>query len=153
MYYGKQWKINGVVAGPIQSHYGQNGCYTILFEREYASLEDIEGIDWSKVELVRLNAHDCDKGLPEGYGFEVEGISYSHNTRTYTVAVRTASQYLGDVTGYQAQIEELESQVDELTAQGAALAEENVTLTEKNAALTEKATMLDELEEAYDNDN
>lgn len=147
MYYGKQWKINGVVAGPIQSHYGQNGCYTILFEREYASLEDIEGIDWSKVELVRLNAHDCDKGLPEGYGFEVEDISYSHNARTYTVAVRTASQYLGDVTGYQAQIEELETAAAEkdstITAQAAQLEENEKTLAAANAQLAE-------LEAAYD---
>lgn len=147
MYYGKQWKINGVVSGPIRSHYGQNGYYTILFEREYASLEDIEGIDWSKVELERLGAHECEKGLPEGYGFTLEDISYSHNTRTYTVAVRTASQYLGDVTGYQAQIEELETAAAEkdstITTQAAQLAETEETLAAANAQLAE-------LEAAYD---
>lgn len=41
-------------------------------------------------------------------------IEYHHNTGRFKVTVRTARQYLGDVTGYQARIEELEGQAENL---------------------------------------
>lgn len=152
MYYGKQWKINGVVAGPISPHVGKNGCYRVLFEREYAALEDIEGIDWSKVELVRLNAHDCDEGLPEGYGFELEDISYSHSSMTYTVTLRTGKQYLGDVTGYQAKIEALETAAAEQAAviqtQQSDLAAKASTIQEQASTIEGQAATIQKLQEA-----
>ena len=47
-------------------------------------------------------------------------IRYSASTRSYTVALKVAAQYLGDVTGYQAQVSALEEQVAALEAQGSA---------------------------------
>ena len=43
----------------------------------------------------------------------MEGIDYSYSLETWTVHLRTAKQFLGDVAGYQAQVEELEGRVSE----------------------------------------
>ena len=66
-------------------------------------------------------------------------ITYDSVVKSYTVEVKTARQYLGDVTGYQAQVEALsntlaarEQQVEELLASSTAAAE-----AELRAAYTE----------------
>ena len=43
--FGKRWMIDGVPAGPINRHYPSNGQYTVIFEREYASLEQIAALE------------------------------------------------------------------------------------------------------------
>ena len=111
--YGQNSKIDGVVCGLVLRG-GANGQYEAVFEREYASLEEIEAIDWSQPEI------EGESVLPVGYGFEVTDIRYSASTRSYTVALKVAAQYLGDVTGYQAQVGALEEQVAALEAQGSA---------------------------------
>ena len=55
-------------------------------------------------------------GLPEGYGFELTDIRYQHSGRYFVAEVRTASQYLGDISGYEAQIAELNRQLAEQQA-------------------------------------
>lgn len=119
MYYGKQWIIDGVTAGPIDRVAGVNGCYTVLFERAYASIEEIESIDWSSPTVERIGVNRT-VSLPEGYGFDVVKIEYWSNVKTYCVTLQTAAQHLGDVTGYQAEIAEKDSTI---AAQAAQLAE------------------------------
>lgn len=116
-FYGKHWKFDGVQAAFVMRGV-QNGRYRVLFEREHASLEDIERIDWAHPTAEHTNPRCPDElGLPEGYGFEVVDISYNSNNRSYTVELQVESQYLGDVTGYQAQVSDLEKQVEEAQGQ------------------------------------
>ena len=107
--YGTKLQIGGVTCGIVMRGSG-NGKYLAVFEREFASLEDIEAIAWDKPEIQG----ECI--LPEGYGFEVADIRYSAATRSYTVELQVAQQYLGDVAGYEAQVSELESAVAEKEA-------------------------------------
>lgn len=145
--FGERWIIDGVTAGPIRPHYPNNGHYSIIFEREYAFLEQIEKINWEKPAIRNISGRTNEPGLPEGYGFEVVKIEYNSSGRYYTVEVRTASQYLGDVTEYQEQIAKLEAAAAEkdstITAQAASLAESEENLAAANAQLAE-------LEAAYD---
>ena len=60
--YGTGLTIGGVTCGMVLRG-SANGRYIAVFEREYASLEDIEAIDWSQPEVVG----EC--VLPAGYGF------------------------------------------------------------------------------------
>lgn len=57
-YFGKYWKIGGLIAGPISGGgVGLNGSYSILFERANgATLEGIEAIDWASPAVRRLPA-------------------------------------------------------------------------------------------------
>ena len=128
--YGAHWKLDGVPAAFV-TRGGGNGRYRVVFEREFAELPAIEAIHWEQPTVEHL-AETPEQGLPEGYGFQVERISYDHTSRSYTVVLRTARQYLGDVTGYQAQVEELQAQVT--AAQGQAAAAE-AELTDQEAAL------------------
>ncbi len=104
--YGKKHKIGGVPCGIIMRGM-DNGRYQAVFEREFASLEEIEAIDWSQPVIEG----DC--VLPAGYGFTVDSITYDSGTRSYTVNLRVAEQFLGDVAGFQAQVDELTATVQE----------------------------------------
>nr|WP_325212336.1 hypothetical protein [uncultured Oscillibacter sp.] len=117
--YGKHWKIDGLIAGPITRHGSVNGSYSIIFERENgATLESIEAVDWARPSVQHLPACPANEaGLPEGYGFQLGNIEYHHNAGYFNVTVTTAKQYLGDVTGYQARIEELEGRNAALSGQ------------------------------------
>jgi len=102
--YAVQTKIDNVPCAMVLRGTA-NGQYQAVFERERASLEEIEAINWAQPTI------EGDSPLPAGYGFQVEDISYSSATRSYTVALQVAEQFLGDVTGYVAQVEELEADV------------------------------------------
>ena len=136
-FFGKYWKIDGVTAAFI-TRGGVNGQYRVLFERENASLEQIEGINWTRPVIEKLTDRDCEQGLPDGYGFEVVDITYANNTRSYTVTVQTAQQYLGDVTEYQAQVADLQAQVTALGGQ--------ITEAQAQAAAAEQAAAAREAE-------
>lgn len=142
LFYGTHWTIDGVTAGPITRNYLGNGQYAVIFEREYASLEQIEGINWAKPSIEHIGIHGNEDGLPEGYGFKVVDIEYYSSTRSYRVTVKTDSQYLGDVTGYQDQIDQLESasaEKDEtISAQASQLQEQADTISQKDAELQQK---------------
>lgn len=133
---GKRWEMDGVPAAFI-TRSTVNGHYCITFEREEASLEQIEQIQWAKPTIVRLTDYEEELGLPEGYGFEITDIRYQHSGRYFIVEVRTAQQYLGDVTGYQAQIDTLSSTITE----------QQVSLEEQAAEMT---AMLTTMETAYE---
>lgn len=106
-HYGICAKINGVPCGLILRDPMWNGRYQAVFEREFASLEEIEAIDWARPEVEVLKEPAV---LPEGFGFEAVRITYDSGTRAYTVELNTAEQFLGDVSGYQAQVAELREQ-------------------------------------------
>lgn len=108
-YYGENFRVGGLTAG-LAMRGIENGTYRVVFEREYASLEQIETVDWSKPDIQG----ECI--LPEGYGFTVEAITYEHSRRTYTVHLRVAAQNLGDVTGYQEEIRELKAELVQANA-------------------------------------
>ena len=124
---GKRWEIDGVPAAFI-TRSAVNGHYCITFEREEARLEQLENIQWATPSIVRLTDHEGELGLPEGHGFEITDIRYQHSGRYFVVEVRTAQQYLGDVTVYQAQIDDLtqtirqqQTALDSQTAETAAM--------------------------------
>ena len=129
MHYGKKWKIDGLIAGFVM-RMGPGGNYRVVFERENASLEQIEAINWAKPVIEYIGPHGSEPGLPEGYGFDVVGITYDSGCKSYTVELKTASQYLGDVTGYQEEIAAL-----------------NGTVAEKNAAIANLQEQLAEADE------
>lgn len=103
--YSANIKIDGIICGLVMRGL-QNGQYIIVFEREHASLEQIEGINWSNPTV------EGDTPLPIGYGYDIVNIEYHMNTQSYHVTIQTARQYLGDVTGYQAHISELEQKIE-----------------------------------------
>lgn len=129
---GTRWEIDGIPAAFV-TRSAVNGHYCITFERENASLEQIEQIPWSSPSLRRLTEREEEPGLPEGYGFELTDIRYQHSGRYFVAEVRTARQYLGDVTGYQAEIAEL-----------------NKKLAEQQAAAEAQAAAISDMEAAYE---
>lgn len=147
-HYGKRWLIDGLPTGLIMRSTPGNGQYTVVFEREFVSLEQIEAVNWAKPTIEYIGPHASEPGLPEGYGFEVADIQYQSGLKTYHVVLKTASQYLGDVTGYQDQIAELESAAAEkdsaLAEQATQLQEQADVLTAQQAVIEDQATQIQE---------
>ena len=157
------WLINGVKAGLIMGpKIYDNGCYSVDFSREHATLEQIEAINWARPTIEYVGPHNSEPGLPEGYGFDVKSIEYISGIRVYRVHLKTASQYLGDVTGYQAQISELESaaaekdntiseQATQIQEQSDALAARQAVIEDQAAQIQEKDTVLADKEATIEN--
>ncbi|MBM6851614.1 hypothetical protein [Oscillibacter valericigenes] len=144
-FFTKSWKFDGVQAAFVMRG-SQNGRYLVKFEREFASLEDIEGINWTKPAIEHTNPQCPDEfGLPVGYGFTVAGITYDSKTKSYTVELQVADQFLGDVTPYQEQIAQLESEAAE---KDAAIAEKEAAIKALEAGGTAEAVKAD-LQAAY----
>lgn len=139
--YGIKCKIGGLPCGIVMRGTA-NGTYLLTFEREYASLEAIEAIDWDNLTVEGTSV------LPVGYGFQLDGISYNSNTRSWQVTIQVAEQYLGDVTGYQAQVEELNTSLTEQTAKVAAQEAQIAELQTQLAEADELAVALYEAQEA-----
>ncbi len=143
-FYGGKTKIDGLLCGLILRG-NTNGEYQAIFEREHASIEQIETINWRRPKL----SGPCE--LPQGYGFDVTDIKYSMGTRAYTVSLKVREQYLGDVTGYQAQIDALEEDKVRLETDRAAQEDSIQRLTEQLAEADEMAISLyEELEAAQE---
>ena len=143
--FGEIWRIDGVTAayitrGPV------NGQYRVLFERSLAELADIEAIRWEHptVELLRTDITGV-LGLPEGYGFTVVDITYDHGSKSYTVTVQVASQYLGDVTGYEAQVADAQAQAAQKDETIAAQAQQIEALKADSGT-----AVVESLEQAYE---
>ena len=129
--YGIEAHICGVPCAMVMRG-SANGHYQAVFERERASLEEIEAINWAQPIIKG------DTLLPVGYGFTAEDITYSSNTRSYTVSLKVAEQFLGDVAGFQAQ-------VDELTAD---VASQVATIQEQEQTIQAQAETIQALEAA-----
>lgn len=168
-HYGKRWTIDGLPTGLIMRSVPGNGKYTVVFEREFVSLEQIEAVNWAKPTIEYIGPHASEPGLPEGYGFVVDDIQYQSDLKTYHVVLQTARQYLGDVTGYQDQIAELESvaaekdgtiaeqatqiqeQGDILAAQQAVIEDQATQIQEKDTALADKESLIENQESTIQN--
>ena len=129
--YGDKFKIGGLSCGLVLRG-GANGEYRVVFEREYASLEEIEALNWDPPTIEG----ECI--LPAGYGFTVKDIQYSAATRSYHVVLQVGTQYLGDVTGYQAQVTELQGTIQEQAG----------TIQTQTATIDSQAAAIEELEAA-----
>lgn len=112
---GKRWRIDGIDAAFVMRGRA-NGHYKITFEKSVSTLDQIESINWAAPSIQKLSGSDGELSLPEGYGFELVDITYSHASQIFVVEVNTAKQYLGDVTGYQSEIETLSATVKEQAA-------------------------------------
>ena len=137
--YGSNIQIDGVACGLVMRG-SINGQYLVVFERELATLEQVEAIHWERPTIEG----DCI--LPVGYGFTVSDIRYSAATRSYTVVLQVGEQYLGDVTGYQSQVAQLESTVAQ---QRTELQEKDETIAQLESAGGESALKA-ELAAAYE---
>lgn len=129
--YGIEAHICGVPCAMVMRG-SSNGHYQAVFERERASLEEVETINWAQPLI------EGDTLLPAGYGFTVDDITYSSNTRSYIVSLKVAEQFLGDVVGFQAQ-------VDELTAD---VASQVATIQEQERTIQTQAETIQALETA-----
>ena len=136
--YGDKFKIGGLSCGLVLRG-GTNGEYRVVFEREYASLEQIEALDWDPPTIEG----ECI--LPAGYGFTVKDIQYSASTRSYHVVLQVGTQYLGDVAGYQAQVTELQGTIQE---QAGTIAQQEETIQTQTATIDSQAAAIEELEAA-----
>ena len=125
--YGDKFKIGGLSCGLVLRG-GTNGEYRVVFEREFASLEQIEALEWDPPTIEG----ECI--LPAGYGFTVKDIQYSTSTRSYHVVLQVGTQYLGDVAGYQAQVTELQGTIQE---QAGTIAQQEETIQTQAAAIEE----------------
>lgn len=143
--YGIEAHICGVPCAMVLRG-SANGHYQAVFERERASLEEIEAINWAQPII------EGDTLLPAGYGFTVEDITYSSSTRSYTVSLKVAEQFLGDVAGFQAQVDELTadvaSQVATIQEQEQTIQAQAETIQALEAAGT-AAQVEEKLEDAY----
>lgn len=108
MYYSNKTTIDGVrcTVSPVGGL--GSGKFRALFERELASLEQIEAIHWDMPQIAGDSA-----GLSEGCGYQVDDITYANSTHTYQVTFHLLAQSLGDVSGYQTRVSELETTLTE----------------------------------------
>ena len=104
--YGKRWLIDGLTAGMIMRSVPGNGQYTVVFEREFASLEQIEAVNWAKPTVEYIGPHGSEAGLPEGYGFEVADIQEQQETISEQTAALQEKE--ATITEQAATIQELE---------------------------------------------
>ena len=150
--YGSKCQIGGLSCGLVLRG-SVNGEYRVVFEREFASLEQIEALNWDPPFIEG----ECI--LPAGYGFEVRDIQYSANIRSYTVVLQVAEQYLGDVTGYQAQVAELQGTITEqagtiqtqqntIAEKDSTIAQQEETIQSQTATIDSQAAAIQELEAA-----
>ena len=134
--YGDKFKIGGLSCGLVLRG-GTNGEYRVVFEREFASLEQIEALEWDPPTIEGACI------LPAGYGFTVKDIQYSASTRSYHVVLQVGTQYLGDVAGYQAQVTELQGTIQE---QAGTIAQQEETIQTQTATIDSQAAAIEELE-------
>lgn len=132
--FGVHATIDGVPCGPVSTATSASGTYHITFEREYASLEQIEGINWGKPEIV-LTRNDCP--LTPGCGYRLVRIQYDSCDRCFNAEVHMIEQYFGDITEYKRQVRELSGKVSELNSQLDEADETAISLYEALAAQSE----------------
>jgi len=144
--YGKNWKINGLIAAVI-NRMQTPGQYIVKFDRDLATIEQIEAIDWMnlKVECLMINKIDI---LPPGYSFKVKDITYDNVTKHYSVIIVTDERNFGDVKWYESEIvsinEQHKADVEDLNSKHK---EEIVNLN------AEHAVVVNNLETEIDNRN
>ena len=134
MYYSNKTSIDGVRCTVSPEGGLGSGKFRALFERELASLEQIEAISWDSPVIAGDSA-----GLPAGCGYQVDDVTYAHSTRTYQVSFHVLEQYLGDVSGYQAQVAQLETDLESAHEDTAAAQQEAQQAREAAQAAQQEA--------------
>lgn len=134
MYYSNKTSIDGVRCTVSPEGGLGSGKFRALFERELASLEQIEAIHWDMPQITGDSA-----GLPAGCGYQVDDITYAHATCTYHVTFHVLTQYLGDVSGYQAQVAQLETDLESAHEDTAAAQQEAQQAREAAQAAQQEA--------------
>ena len=158
MFYGKKWTIDSIPTGFIRRSGTKE--YTVRFERECASLDDIEAINWAEPEIASLGGDACP--LPRG-GFDLIGTTYDDSKRSFVITLQLKAEHYGDVSAYAAElaekaatIAEQEQTIEELgndllaaekdaKAKAAEIEIKNTQLSEKDSRI---ATLTQELAEA-----
>lgn len=142
--YGKKWTVDGVATGYVR-RVGTK-AYELRFEREYAKIEDVEGIDWNDPTVEKLGEEECP--LPAG-SFSASNITYDGAKKFYCVLVQLNRENYGDVSAYVAELEEKNEQITEknaaIKALGDDLAEADSTVETLYERLSTFETRLDEL--------
>ncbi len=138
MFYSNNTTIDGVrcTVSPVGGL--GSGKFRALFERELASLEQIEAIHWDMPQITGDSSL-----LPEGCGYQVDNITYDHSTRTYHVSFHMDEQYLGDVSGYQERVESLEADLETAQQDKAAAEQEAQQAQEAAQAAQKQVTALE----------
>lgn len=138
MFYNNSTQIDSIrcTVSPVDGL--GSGKFRALFERELASLEQIEAIHWDAPQISGDSA-----GLPEGCGYQVDDITYAYNTRTYQVVFSVKAQYLGDVSGYQTRVSELEATLTETSNHVDQLEESLAGAQQEAQAAQEQVTALE----------
>lgn len=131
--YSNKITIDGVRCGYVHRS-DVNGRYRAVFEREFASIEQIEAINWMRPVVKAPKKEQCP--LPTGYGYKVDKISYDSGTKSYEVIFHVAEQFLGDVTPYKEDIAAKSAEISALTAELAEADELAISLYE---TMTEEA--------------
>lgn len=137
--YGKKFSIGGIPCGLVL-RMGTTGKYRVTFEREYATLEQVEAISWDP---PVIEGEGCI--LPSGYGFEVDQIEYDSSAMLFHVTVHTGEQYYGDVSAYEAEVAQLQEQVGQ---QAETITQQEATIQTQTATIDSQAATIEELEVA-----
>ena len=114
-FFGRNYKIGGLYCGHIMRMGAHGQTYQIAFEREFATLEQIEAIDWEHLTVETLPTASVPCPLSADYAYKLIKIDYNSDGRYYTASVQMARRLWGDVTGYQAEIDTLQAKVTETT--------------------------------------
>lgn len=109
---GIRWRIDGVPVSFITQDTA-SGRYRVIFERDEATLEQIEQIHWDAPTVKRVTETLAEPGLPEGCGFELLELRYQHTTQSFTAEVQITRTFWDDVTVYQKQLKALEETIQQ----------------------------------------
>lgn len=126
---GHEINVNGLRCAMVSRR--ATGQYALRFEREFASLEQLESIPWGNPTIEVVSP--LGTTLPTGCGFELQDITLEYSCSCWVVTVALGTQYYGDVSSYVEQINTLEAQQDVLEEQLAA-AQADVAAAQGNAA-------------------
>ena len=135
-FYGRRYKIGGLFCGHVMRMGIHGQTYQIAFEREFATLEQIEAIDREHLTVETLPTASTPCPLSSDYAYKLSKIDYNSDCRYYTVTIQMVRRLWGDVTGYQAEIDGLNETVKAKTEEAAAAKQEVQVKTVQVKGLT-----------------
>lgn len=166
-HYSKRWTIDGLPTGLIMRSVPGNGKYTVVFEREFVSLEQIEAVNWAKPTIEYIGPHASEPGLPEGYGFVVDDHPVSERPQNLPRGPADRQPVSGRChwipgsdrragklrpaekdSALAEQATQLQEQADVLTAQQAVIEDQATQIQEQASTIEGQAATIQELQEA-----
>lgn len=106
--YTNKWTIDGLPVGFIK-RVGTK-YYEVRFEREFASIEDIEKINWDAPNIQKLGSEECP--LPQGK-FAKTNLTYNDTRKSYSQIVELRAESFGDVSAYVEKLEHASAELAE----------------------------------------